>query len=87
MKTGNERNFLWGGSRIFVRRSFDPRRDPEPKICLKLPENGMILKISWGASGGRAPNPLDPIVEKETKSWICSLVSWSQTGKIPKTAC
>ncbi len=41
-----------------AQQSFDPRRGPEPKICSKkLPENCMILKISWGAGP-----PLDPLV-------------------------
>ncbi len=43
-----------GGSMILVRgakRSFDPRGG----FPLKLPENCMILKKSWGATGGPAP--------------------------------
>ena len=42
------------GSRILVRGaqwSFDPRGDPKPKICSKLPENCMILKKILGHGG------------------------------------
>ncbi len=51
------------GSRILVRgaqRSFDPRGDPEPKICLKMPENCMILKKSQGRPAS-PQGPLDPL--------------------------
>ena len=47
----------WGGSRILVRGPSGVLTPggPEPNICLKLPENCMILKKKY-------PGPLDPLV-------------------------
>ena len=53
------------GSRILVKggpAEFWPQGAPEPKICSKLPENCMILKISRAEGGPARQAPLDPLV-------------------------
>ncbi len=63
--TSRRRSRIWSGQPS----SLEPKGgDPEPNICsklgfsLKLPENCMILKKSWGQGGPGPQGPLDPLM-------------------------